>query len=285
MNFKKVQIFSVAVAASLILGSAAFCDETADTGRALVAKWQNAVIGIKVVAKMSMSYGGKDSTQEQKNEAVGCVIDASGLVVTTLKETDPSSIIEEMPGGQGEKLSVSAEITDVKYVMADGKEIAAKVILRDKDLDLAFLRPVKKLDAPMTSLDLSKTAKPTLFDQIIILSRQGAVGNRAISVSLDRISSILEKPRTLYIPDGYGDFGNPTFAMDGNLIGIMVMKQLPKGSSSASGWKDTMAQVIMPAADIAEVAKQAPATADAVKDTPAIPASSKPVTSTPKPSK
>jgi len=284
MNFMKARVFGVAVVASLILGSAAFCDDTADRGRSLVAKWQNAVIRIKIVAKMSMSYDGKDSTEEQKNETVGCVIDPSGLVVTTLKETDPSSIIEEMTSDQ-DNVSVSAEITDVKYMMADGKEIAAKIILRDKDLDLAFLRPVKKLDAPMASLDLSKPAKPALFDQIILLSRQKAVGNRAISVSLDRIASVLEKPRTLYIPDGYGDFGDPSFTMDGSLIGITVMKQLPKGSSTASAWKDTMAQVIMPAADIAEAANQAPATADAVKDTPPTPAPPKPAPKTTKPIK
>ena len=59
--------------------------------------------------------------------------------------TDPSGAMKDAytraitaRGGDISQLKFESEISDVKIVLADGTEIPADVVLRDKDLDLAY---------------------------------------------------------------------------------------------------------------------------------------------------
>ena len=180
---------------------------------------------MQVVTKTTTSYGDEGSDKsEGKNEATGIVIDPSGLVVMSLAAMNPDEALAQMmPKG----MKVTSQITDVKLIQSNGKEIPAKVILRDKDLDLAFLRPKQKQATPFAAIDLSKSVKPELLDPIAVMYRMGTLGSRSISASIDRIQSIVEKPRTMYVPgiNALGtSLGAPVFAMDGNIAGILVLR-------------------------------------------------------------
>jgi len=257
---KKIRIvFAVlCLAAICIMAIPAGADELAQTGRQVAAKWQDAIVTVQLVVKTTVSYEGEQSPpQEDKIEANGIVIDPSGLVVTPLSEISPDESMTDYLGEEADKYKVSTEITDVKILIGGTQEIPATVVLRDKELDLAFIRPVTKPEKPMTAVDLAKGSKPQLLDQVLALSRQGMVASRALAASFDRIETVVEKPRFFSIPDQGLDMGASVFMLDGSFAGLVVLRQLPSGTGS-SDWYSNSAQIILPASDIQEAAKQAP---------------------------
>ena len=251
---------SLAVLSLLALATApAFSDQAALAGRDLIAKWADAVVTISVVAKTQVVSEGESYEEEETNEAIATIIDPSGLAVVSLSEVDPTHIWDAMMQEDSD-MQFQAEVTSVKIRLPDGKELPSKVVLRDKDLDLAFLRPLEKLAAPLTALDLTNTSQPAILDEILILDRLGEIANRVPAISLDRIEAIVHKPRTFYIAGLYsvstGAPGCPVFSLDGKLIGITVLRMIPAQSASSSD--EGILDIILPAADVLETSKQAP---------------------------
>jgi hypothetical protein len=233
-------------------------DETSEAGRQIISKLQNAIVTVQLVTSTTMSFGGEeDQKSEDKIECTGTVIDPSGLVVISLSITSPEETFSRMMPSGMKDMKVSSQITDLKIIMPNGQMVPSTIVLRDKDLDLAFLRPNQKPATPFESVDLTKQAKPGLLDQVALLYRMGVVGNRALSASIDRIQCVIEKPRLLYVPgmSSVGmNVGAPVFAMDGSIIGILTLRATP---SSTSGSGPDMICVVLPASDVAEAAKQA----------------------------
>lgn len=249
--------------AALLAGAATplLAQDSAALARDIGGKWSSAVVAVRVVAKMRVVVEGRQMDESERVDQIrATVIDPSGLAVCSLSEIDPSRAMdlamEEEPDYQFE-----AEITDVKMLLADGEEIPGKVILRDRDLDLAFIRPAEAPAEPMASVDLTQDTAPEVLDEVVVLGRLGDVGNRAASLALDRVQAIVTKPRTFYVTGlntWMAGLGCPVFALDGKAVGVLVVRSIP-GSSSGSGgaYGDSM-PVILPCDDILEVAQQAP---------------------------
>jgi S1-C subfamily serine protease len=243
-------------------------DETAKAARDILNKYQDAVIAVELTIEQNM-FGMRKT--ESKSEVTGTVIDPSGLTVLSLFTTDPGAIFElydlgEMAGEPGANFKMESQVKDVKMIMPDGKEVPAQIVLRDKDLDLAFVRPMEKSATPFAAVDPAKVAKPEVLDQVVVVTRLGKVASRVPSVSLSRIQAIVKKPRTFYVPGGEameGGLGSPAFGLDGKLAGVLVLRTMKSRGiglgnmfSGLSGMG--MLPVVLPADDIAEVAKQAP---------------------------
>lgn len=236
-------------------------DDLAQKGRDIFQQHQQAVVTVQVVLKMSYSGAGRSS--ETPQELTGTVVDPSGLTVLALSACDPSEMYQRMTAGGSSQYKLETEVTDLRILLADGAELPAEIVLRDKDLDLAFIRPKSKPAAPMASVDLSKSAPAQLLDQVITLNRLNSAAGRAYSASVERISAVLQKPRTFYIPDSTmtaTTLGSPAFALDGNLVGVMVMRAVTSKGGAARGYRDNMTSIILPAEDILKAAKQAPET-------------------------
>lgn len=262
------------VLAALIGVAALPCsaDDIADAGRLTVNKWQDAVVTVQLVTKTTMSAPGHDAQKkEDKVDATGTIIDPSGLTVVSLSAISPADVVSRMFIREMPDVKISSDITDLKLILADGQTLPGAVVLRDKDLDLAFIRPKQKPAAPLTAVDLSKSAKPGLLDHAMIMYRLGTVGGRSLAASVDRVQSIIEKPRTFYslgVAAMGAPLGAPVFAMDSNCVGILLLRVLATGvsdsmpMSSGIGGSGIM-YVVLPAEDVAEAAKQAPLTAPA----------------------
>ncbi len=253
--------FTVVLAILTVFSAlAAFADDAAEKGRQVLDKHKTAVVTVKLVIKMKYSSaGGESQEREITTEATGVVIGADGLTLVSLSAVDPASVSEGMRMRSSD-FSVESELSDAKIISDDGTEIDAREILRDRDLDLAFLRPVEKPKTPFKFVSLEDDAKPQILDQMIALNRLGKVNNRAYSVSIERIEAIVDKPRTFYIP---GDntssaaLGSPVFSLDGKIIGVGLLRTIKSDSDSMS-MRDNMSIVILPAEDILEGAQQAP---------------------------
>jgi len=261
-------LFAVGLA---VAGSTAQAQDDRAAAREVAAKWQNAVVNVRVVLKMRMSMGGREmQASDDPVDTVGTVIDPSGLTVLSLGALNPGGMMTKLMGSAGNSpgepnVDITTEPTDVKIRLADGRELPARIVLRDEDLDLVFLRPTKAPDKPLIAIDLSASAKPKMLEQVMVLTRLGRVGGWASGASLHDVSAIIEKPRTFYVLGG-GDsgVGTPAFSTSGKIIGLLTLRQVDAGRASMSsmfGSSDSfgMLGVILPAEDVLEIAKQAPA--------------------------
>lgn len=232
----------------LALAATALADDVAEAGRAVLKRYAEAVIGVKVVAKVAVP--GRESTQEIKVDAVGIVVDNSGLTVASLRVVEPSEMLSRASGRP-----IQAEVTDLKLVLADRTEISATLVLRDRDLDLAFLRPTEKLPKPAAVVPLNDAAKPQVMDTVIALSRSHRTARLEPVLTDGRVAAVVDKPRLFYAATPalqQSGPGSAVFTLDGKFVGQLLLQRTPKGET----WS-----VIVPAEDIAETAQQVPAPA------------------------
>jgi hypothetical protein len=250
----------------IILAMAAGCavlsvraDDVADKGREVFKKNQKGIVTVQVVQKMTFSSGGRTSEpRETKLDLTGTVLEGNGLTVLALSSCDPTEMYRRVYGDQ---YKVESEISDVKLLLDDGAEISAEIVLRDKDLDLAFIRPKSKPASSMPAVDFTKASPVQVLDTVITLNRLGRAAGRAYAASVERITAVVQKPRTFYIPDSTmtaTSLGCPAFTMDGNVVGIMVIRTISGGGSASASRQDNATSIILPAEDVMKAAKQAP---------------------------
>ena len=254
------KLFAVTIAA--LIPMAAWAGEDEDKARALYEQHQKAVVTVQLVIKQKMSFAGMgDNDNESKAEITGTVISPEGLTVVALSETDPTAMFSNfMPDEMEGDFKMESSISDVKILLEDGKEIASGVVLRDKDLDLAFVRPKQKPEAPMPYIDFSQGGTAALLDRVVTINRLGKVANRTASLSLESIEAIVSKPRTFYFPGNSATLtgtGSPAFTLDGKPLGIFVTRTIGKGGGDFDPSR-SHAGVILPVADIVEGASQVP---------------------------
>ena len=263
-------IAAAAVAGVLVAAGAASAQDARVAARDVIKKWQEAVVNVRVVLKTRMSMGGREmQSADDSVDAVGTVIDPSGLTVMSLGSLNPGAMMNKIVGasvggGGGEnRVEISSEPTDLKIRLPDGREMPAKIVLRDEDLDLAFIRPTAKPAAPLVAINLAESAKPALLEEMVVLSRLGRVGGWASSATLADIGAVIERPRTFYVLGGAPSaMGTPAFSTAGKLVGLLTLRQVDPGRSSMfsmMGGAEAMGllPVILPAADVLEIAKQA----------------------------
>src|SRR5262245_9742592 len=188
-----------------LLAPPAHADDLAEKGRAIFNSNQHAVVTVQLVLKSKVSFAGRGAeANESRLDVTGSVVDPSGLTVLALSATDPGQLYQNLMAGMADdenRFKMETELSDVKILLSDGGEIPAEIVLRDKDLDLAFIRPKAKPAAPMVALDLANAGKAQILDQVITLNRLGSAAGRSYSASVERISAVVQKPRLYYIPD------------------------------------------------------------------------------------
>ena len=250
---KKLQPMMTALA---LLAAAARADDMAQKGRQIFKTNQHAVVTVQVVLKYSGGTRSSNPT-ETKTDATGTVVDPSGLTVLALSSVDPAELYRRL----SEEYKVETEVSDVKILLDDGTEMPAEIVLRDKDLDLAFVRPKAKPAAPMAAVDLSKSSAVEMLEPVIVLNRLNRAAGRAYSACVQRIAAVIQKPRTFYIPESSGSavsLGSPAFALNGNIVGLFVMRGVSAPDSNARNMRENMTAILIPAEDILKGARQAP---------------------------
>jgi S1-C subfamily serine protease len=250
MNIRVILAASVLIPAVV----SAQTPEERTGARNLIAKYGDAVVTVLGTAKVRISQGGREvQNRDERVQATATMLDASGLAVMSLAAVDPSDVLmanaarANRPGAPA--LTVSVESSDLRFRMADGKEVPARVVLRDKDLDLAFLRPVEKFAAPVTALETT-SAKPLAVDLLVVVQRLPEIANWQATATFATVQAVVEKPRTFYVVNT-GAFGAPVFDTGGRFVGVVLRLRNDTGEGPTSP------PVVLPANDIREVAKQA----------------------------
>jgi hypothetical protein len=246
MSLNRKMWSAAAIAAAVLLtgpGTARAEGDIRAAARALAAKSQKTVVTVKLVVTMKMM----GQEEEQKVEVTGTVIDPSGLTVVSATEIDPSAAMKALLGplmgagggrrGGAPDMKFESDVKETLLVLDDGTEIEADVILKDQDLDLAFVRP-RDTTQKFEALALKPRGKaPELLEEVFVLSRLGRLQNRSTALSLGSVKAIVKGPRTFYICDGEatsGSLGCVAFDSAGAPLGVFVMKQAATEASDGS---------------------------------------------------
>src|SRR5260221_3883934 len=256
MRYNSYTFVSVFLVVAPLLSSRA--DELTVKGRAILEKNQDTVVTVQVVLKTSSTGS---ASRENKQDITGTVVDPSGLTVLALSACDPNEMLQRIMPEEYSKYNVQSEVSDLRILLPDGTDIPAEIVLRDKDLDLAFIRPKTKPAAPMAAVDLGKSAPAQVLDQVVTINRLNRAAGRAYAASVERISAVIQKPRTFYIPDSTAtatSLGSPAFALNGNIVGLVVMRAVSAKGGNSRNYRDNLTSIILPAEDILKGAKQAP---------------------------
>ncbi len=233
-------------------GLFALTDSEAKTGRELVKLHADSIIGVEMVVTVKMTMGDRAMPpRENKIDVNGTVLAASGLTVTSLAAIDPRTQLEalrNMTGGQRLEIS-DTDYKEVKLRLADGTEVPARVVLKDADLDLAFIAPdpeaaVKREFIPVK---LEEDAAGQVLDTYYVISRAPKALQRVPMVRPTLVLGIVEKPRRMFLAADQ-QMGCPLFDQKGRILGISV-QNLNSGRQSGL--------VVLPAADVLEITKQA----------------------------
>ena len=225
-------------------------DATAQMIRALSTKYQASSVTLSLIVKI----GSGDSESQSEMEAGGVLLDASGLVVTTNTGIDPMAAYAQEAEQYG--AAMTSRVVGVKILLAGGVEIPAKVVLRDKDKNLAFVRPLKKPGVKLTSISFANDAGAQIGDPIYLMGRQGKTASRALEMRAERVASVMDKPRRFYVLNNSNAdaVGFVAFNEKGQPLGLLTLR-FPIGKARYS---EGNLPVIIPARDVLEVAKQAP---------------------------
>ncbi|MGH7944985.1 MAG: S1 family peptidase [Opitutaceae bacterium] len=245
---------------------AAAPDAQAEAGRALVKRYADAIVSVEMVVTLKVKMGNREEQpREQRIEVNGTVISPGGLTVTTLGQVDPQATLEALRAGAGGGARgpeiVGSEFKEVKLRLANGTEVPARFVLKDADLDLAFMAPEATPENSARKFPYVKLDEFTdgaLLGDFFYVGRAAKVQQRVPLVRTTEIIGVVEKPRRLYLLTEQAAqwMGTPVFNAEGRVLGI-TLQHFANGQRSGL--------VVLPAEDIAEMAKQAAAAQTAVK--------------------
>jgi hypothetical protein len=257
-----------ALALALAAGSSplrALTDGEAAAGRAIVKRYADSIISVNLVIVLNVTVDNRTMPpQEIRAEVNGTVVSPSGLTVTSLSAIDPRADtlarVRSAPGGAARNVQMAeTEFKEVKLRLPDGTEIAARVVLKDADTDLAFIAPDPAAAAGriFPSVDLQNAAAAEVLQTYFDVLRAPRDLQRVPLVLASTIQGIVERPRRLYLVTSEAP-GSPLFDATGAVLGLCV-RHLNGGRATEV--------VILPASQVAEIARQA--AAEAAKPVPA----------------
>jgi Trypsin-like peptidase domain len=241
------------------------------TALSTLQKVQKAVVTVKVQANVKT----RGQEQEQSVEVTGTMIDPSGLTVVSEQSINPAAMLASFMSAYSKRemdeLKLESTITETTIVLDDGTEVPADVVLKDEDLDFAFIKPKEPSDK-FVYIPMKTRERPLeLLEDFFVIGRLGRSENRAIHMNTGMILSIVKGPRTIYVCDqevSGNSLGCPAFGSDGSAIGLFVARRnqgveednsmnafmsmmTGKVGQSGSVW------ILRPVEDVLEIARQA----------------------------
>ena len=224
------------LAAALAAASSAVADETSDSVKTALARSRGAVHTLKSV--VALEFQGR--SMDAKVETTALVLDASGLLVAP----NPEDLMQGLPPGCG----VSTK--SFLLVTSEGKELEARTVGRDAEFGLLFLRLTEK-DAPaLPALPAAQAAPLELGDPLLLVGQLSSRHQEPICVTT-RVSSVIQKPRRMYLTSEGLGLGIVALAPNGDPVGLTARVKEKDPDSE----KENAILVVLPMAQVTEAAK------------------------------
>lgn len=226
-----------------------------------------ALVSVRFVLKVATS----GAERELDGETTCIVIGVDGLLLCSNNEMGGYVQLLTQMMNRGPMPAVVATPKELRVLLGnDSKGLPAKVIARDSDRDLAWLR----LDAVPAGLelhpiDLENQREAVLGEPLYRLRRLDRFFGSVPLVESGVVGALADHPRKLLIAadlDG-GYLGMPIFGGDGKLLGLTVVQmpgeeggQLDFGHGlpgQSSKFDDMVGSVILPASELLKATRLA----------------------------
>jgi len=147
------------------------------------------------------------------------------------------------------KLAVTSEVKEARFILADGTEVPATVVYKDRDLNLAFLAPEpgaeEAKEAKFLPIDTSAEQALEVLDEVVVLSRLDKSMGRVSAVECDFVRAVVTKPRR-FLSIHLSSTGLPVFGVSGKFAGFTTVRF----GSSGEGEGIAATPVVLPAAEV-----------------------------------
>lgn len=238
-----------------------------DYPHARLAEKAGALVGVRYVLKVATS----GAERELNGETFCLLIGADGLLLCSNNEMGGYVQLLTQMMNRGPMPAVVSTPKEIRVLLGnDSKGLPAKVIARDSDRDLAWLR----LDALPAGLhlepvDLENQREAQLGEPLYRLRRLDRFFGSVPLVESGVVGALVDHPRKLLIAadlDG-GYLGMPIFGGDGKLLGLTVV-QMPGEEGGdidfghglpgqSSKFDDMVGSVILPASELLKATRLA----------------------------
>jgi len=228
--------------------------------REILSERASAIVTVKLLLRQRFIAEGREQhSSESTVELAGTVLTPEGLTVVSDAASNPAGMAERPPDAS---VRLESETGEVTLVLSDGREVPARFVLRDTDLDLAFLAPEEPLEGH-PHIELAEDAEPGPLDDLILLFPLPKALNREIGVLITAVRGVVRKPReflAIDVFDGVQSLGCPAFDAAGRAVGLVVLRRSPFPARPSGGFRDMfelLNPVVLSSADVSAVARQA----------------------------
>lgn len=255
--------------AAPVLAAAAppFAGKPADSPHARLTDKAKALVGVRYVLKVATS----GAERELDGETVCLLVGADGLLLCSNNEMGGYVQLLTQMMNRGQMPAVVSTPKEIRVLLGnDSKGLTAKLIARDSDRDLAWLR----LDAvpeglALQPIDLENQREAEVGEPLYRLRRLDRFFGSVPLVESGVVGALVAHPRKLLIAadlDG-GQLGMPIFGADGKLLGMTVV-QVPGEEGTpidfgrgmpgqSSKFDDMVGSVILPAGELLKATRLA----------------------------
>ncbi len=217
----------LALAAAPILPASA---DITDQARKVHADHEASVFGIRGIIKINATMNGAAAGNQETEIWNNGILIGKGLVMTAYRAISPDFSSQQRPG-----LVIESEIAELNLVDSSGEEFAAKLILHDEDLGVAFIaidpHGEKAADFKGTPVDISKDPEISLLQELVSVGRYNSSMRFVSSLRTAAVTGIVKRPRKKYAISGI-PVGQSAMTADGELVGLVVTHS-EKGKSGA----------------------------------------------------
>ncbi|GMV98699.1 MAG: trypsin-like peptidase domain-containing protein [Phycisphaerae bacterium] len=219
-----------------------------------------------VTIRFHLRSGAGEDDEASESEITGVVIDPKGLVLCSNIQLTGLAMAMSMMGRGAAPVP-----TNIRVLAGDDTQgVKAKLLARDKELDLAWIQLNDPPAKPLAFVDLARSARPRIGQKVVSVRRMGKYFDRVPAIREAQIGAITRKPRDFYVLGGSinADFGLPVFTTAGDVLGITILPISEENEDELSGNPLTMlggisgildlfGGVILPAEEVVKATKRA----------------------------
>ncbi len=216
-----------------------------DKARQILENNKSALVVVTVQSTLEANTTGDDlPPRDQQRRTLGVTIGDDGLIIVS------NSAIDASVGLEGQQAQMEEEVVTIQSAKSVFKEVEisygdttllhGKVIRQDVEADVAFIMPDKSeaetIGKKFDFIDLSKfAATAQAADQVIGLSRASGVYGYMPIMTIGRITGVFKTDRTYFVTEAGTAQGIPVFTMDGNPVGVTVVRIIDGKPSGVLG--------------------------------------------------
>jgi hypothetical protein len=178
------------------------------------------IVTVRIVAEITMPPMMGGEKQEVREEALGTIVDKSGIVLVPSSALDPGEHMNSMFGGEAE---VESAITSLKVVIGnDNQELTGTVVAKDDKLGFSYVKIADLGDRKLDVMAFDQKGDVEIGTAVYAIKRLPEGYDFAPFAAKNEISGKIKKPRNAWMLAEGLDNGAPVFTAAGVLCGVVA---------------------------------------------------------------